>query len=100
MKFQRVIEQVFYRPWLITPGGYAAVRKLVEARLVRGNGDESRNARLSRRTRGASSKYFPSDAAYPSLTRVRRQRRAAAAERPAADAASLRVKREIGRAHV
>lgn len=40
MKFQRVIEQVFYRPWLITPGGYAAVRKLVEARLVRANGDE------------------------------------------------------------
>ena len=40
MKFQRVIEQVFFRPWLITPGGYAAVRKLVEARLVRANGDE------------------------------------------------------------
>ena len=40
MKFQRIIEQVFYRPWLITPGGYAAVRKLVEGRLVRANGDD------------------------------------------------------------
>jgi protease-4 len=40
MKFQRVIEQVFFRPWLITPGGYQAIRKLVEARLLRANGDE------------------------------------------------------------
>jgi signal peptide peptidase SppA len=40
MKFQRIIEQVFYRPWLITPGGYAAVRKLVEGRLVRAGGDD------------------------------------------------------------
>lgn len=39
MKFQRVIEQVFYRPWLITPGGYAAVRKLVEGRILRANGE-------------------------------------------------------------
>jgi|694.fasta_scaffold60985_5 signal peptide peptidase SppA len=39
MKFQRVIEQVFYRPWLITPGGYAAVRKLVEGRVLRANGE-------------------------------------------------------------
>jgi len=39
MKFQRILEQVFFRPWLITPGGYSAVRKLVEARLVRANGD-------------------------------------------------------------
>ena len=39
MKFQRIIEQVFYRPWLITPGGYAAVRQLVEKRLVRANGE-------------------------------------------------------------
>lgn len=37
MKFQRVIEQVFYRPWLITPGGYASVRKLLENRLLRSN---------------------------------------------------------------
>ena len=40
MKFQRVIEQVFFRPWLITPGGYAAVRQLVEGRLVRANGED------------------------------------------------------------
>jgi signal peptide peptidase SppA len=40
MKFQRVIEQVFHRPWLITPGGYAAVRKLVEGRILRANGDD------------------------------------------------------------
>jgi capsid assembly protease len=40
MKFQRIIEQVFYRPWLITPGGYAAVRQLVEGRIVRANGDD------------------------------------------------------------
>ena len=39
MKFQRVIEQVFYRPWLFTPGGYAAVRKLVEGRILRANGE-------------------------------------------------------------
>jgi signal peptide peptidase SppA len=39
MKFQRVIEQVFHRPWLITPGGYLAVRKLVEGRILRANGE-------------------------------------------------------------
>jgi len=40
MKFQRILEQVFYRPWLITPGGYAAVRRLVEGRILRANGDD------------------------------------------------------------
>lgn len=39
MKFQRILEQVLYRPWLITPGGYAAVRKLVEGRILRSNGE-------------------------------------------------------------
>jgi signal peptide peptidase SppA len=47
MKFQRIIEQVFYRPWLITPGGYAAVRKLVEARLVRANGEDDMGKMMS-----------------------------------------------------
>jgi protease-4 len=35
MRFQRVIEQVYYRPWFITAAGHAAVCKLVESRLAR-----------------------------------------------------------------
>jgi protease-4 len=49
MKFQRVLEQVFFRPWLITPGGYQAVRKLVEARLLRANGEEYEGLMTSKR---------------------------------------------------
>jgi ClpP class serine protease len=39
MRFQRVIEQVLYRPWFITAEGHAAVRKVLQAAIVRANGD-------------------------------------------------------------
>jgi len=34
-RFAHIIEQVYHRPWLITPGGYASIRKIVEARIAR-----------------------------------------------------------------
>lgn len=33
MRFQRVIEQVYFRPWYITPTGHASIRRLVESRI-------------------------------------------------------------------
>ena len=59
MKFQRVIEQVLYRPWLITPGGYAAVRKLVENRLLRSGGDKYSNGDDYEMPHGMMSKREP-----------------------------------------
>jgi hypothetical protein len=35
MRFQHIIEQVYYQPWFITPEGHAAVSRLVENRLLR-----------------------------------------------------------------
>lgn len=39
MKFQRILEAVYAKPWNITPGGYNAVKRLVENRIA-GNGME------------------------------------------------------------
>jgi ClpP class serine protease len=38
MKFKRILESVYSKPWNITPGGYNAVKRLVEARVF-ANGD-------------------------------------------------------------
>lgn len=35
MRFQRVIEHVYFRPWYITPTGHASIRRLVESRIGR-----------------------------------------------------------------
>jgi ClpP class serine protease len=40
MRFQRVFEQVFFRPWFITAEGHAAVAKVVQNAMVRANGHE------------------------------------------------------------
>jgi ClpP class serine protease len=34
-RFSHIIEAVYHRPWFITPGGYRAVRQVVDARLAR-----------------------------------------------------------------
>lgn len=39
MRFQRIIEQVFFRPWFITSEGHAAVARVVRAAMVRANGE-------------------------------------------------------------
>ena len=39
MRFQRVLEQVYYRPWFITAEGHASVRRVVQAAMVRANGE-------------------------------------------------------------
>jgi signal peptide peptidase SppA len=33
MRFQKLIEQVYYRPWLITPEGHASVRRVLESKI-------------------------------------------------------------------
>jgi len=33
MRFQRIIEAVYYQPWFITPEGYQAVRRIVDRRV-------------------------------------------------------------------
>src|SRR4051812_37579568 len=33
MKLSRIIEKVVLTPWMITPGGYAAVKQLIDAKL-------------------------------------------------------------------
>lgn len=38
MKFQRVIEQIYFRPWYITPGGHRAVRQLIQSKLAANGG--------------------------------------------------------------
>lgn len=40
MRFQRVIEQVFFRPWFITPESHAAIARLVTAKLTRADADD------------------------------------------------------------
>lgn len=40
MSFSRIISRVYAEPWFITPGGFAAVDRLLRARFVRQNGDE------------------------------------------------------------
>lgn len=34
MNFQRIVEQVYFRPWYITRSGHASVRRLLESRLL------------------------------------------------------------------
>jgi ClpP class serine protease len=34
-RFSHIIEAVYHRPWFITPGGYRAVRQVIDARLAR-----------------------------------------------------------------
>jgi hypothetical protein len=34
-RFSHIIEAVYHRPWFITPGGYRAVRQVIDARLTR-----------------------------------------------------------------
>lgn len=34
MRFQRVIEEVYHRPWMITPEGHTAVHKVLQAHIV------------------------------------------------------------------
>ena len=38
MKFQRVLEQIYFRPWYITPGGHRAVRQLIQSKLAANGG--------------------------------------------------------------
>jgi len=38
MRFQRVFEQVFFRPWFITAEGHAAVARVVKNAMVRADG--------------------------------------------------------------
>lgn len=38
MRFQRILEQLYCRPWFITPEGFSSVRRLVESRIVRAEG--------------------------------------------------------------
>lgn len=40
MRFQRVLEQIFHRPWFITAEGHASVVRVVQAALVRENGPD------------------------------------------------------------
>jgi protease-4 len=35
MRFQNIIQQVYYRPWFITPEAHASIRRLVEAKIAR-----------------------------------------------------------------
>lgn len=49
MRFQRVIEQVYFRPWFITAEGHAAVRRVVEAAMVRANGEPDLSALMNPR---------------------------------------------------
>lgn len=49
MKLARIIEKVTMRPWFITPGGYAAVREILDAKLAGiklDSGDDMENAQL------------------------------------------------------
>lgn len=49
MRFQRIIEQVYHRPWFITSEGHASVRRVVEAALVRSNGGLDLSAMMNPR---------------------------------------------------
>jgi signal peptide peptidase SppA len=41
MRFQHLIEQVYHRPWYITPAGHSAIDRIVRARLLSPTADES-----------------------------------------------------------
>jgi ClpP class serine protease len=38
MKYQRIIEQIYFRPWYITSGGHKAVRQLIQSKLFANEG--------------------------------------------------------------
>jgi signal peptide peptidase SppA len=45
MRFQHIIEQVYYKPWFITPEGYASVRTVVESKFAQSiDGTDDNNA--------------------------------------------------------
>lgn len=45
MRLQHVAEQIYYRPWLITPSGHASVQQLLESKLATIGQFESKNRR-------------------------------------------------------
>lgn len=46
MRFQHLIEQVYYRPWYITPAGHSAIDRIVRAHLLTRADDSSDNGAL------------------------------------------------------
>jgi len=40
MRFQKIIEQVYYRPWYITPAAHASIHRIVSARLLHTKADD------------------------------------------------------------
>ncbi len=40
MRLQRIAEEIYHKPWFITPSAHAAVRRLFEAKLARTLGDD------------------------------------------------------------
>jgi signal peptide peptidase SppA len=43
MRFQRIIEQVYYRPWYITPAAHASIHRIVSARLLGRRAEDDRD---------------------------------------------------------
>ncbi len=58
MRFQNVIEQVYFRPWLITEEGWSAVERIVAAHVLDANSLPALHAALDRRAERPTEDLF------------------------------------------